>query len=613
MAGTRTRPPRFTLDIEASANGKVGKATVLARDAEGKTVDTDRANLTDAAERGKLAKRMADKLGVDEKALLRQLEAKWNQTLDDHRRFQEQVAAGSPEAAVLATAELLDLAPPTVRRPLCLVNGRAYAAAWVPVRHSVSQSIVAGAPVKHDPPLVTVEDVLLIVAEDGALYADGNAPGARRLADLGLPVRLPATPPPERGWSGAGVKRYLAGERPRPADVFGRVASVVDHYLDFSRSLAPQSVVCELVACYILATYFLDAFNVVGYLWPSGERGTGKTSFLQVVVELAYLGQLILAGSSYACLRDMADYGATLAFDDAEAVMDTRRTDPDKRTLLLAGNRRGATVAVKDLEGDRWVTRHVNTFCPRLFSAIRLPDEVLGSRSIIVSLVRSGDPRRAKANCLDPGSWPCDKRRLLDDLWALGLAHLPELPWHDREAAAIATLAGRNLDPWRPILAVAHWLQERHGVEGLFDRLEGLAVSYQRDERGQHEDSDRTRVLFRVLLGLCGDKPEGEKVTVRPKDLAQRMIGLAAAEDLAEEGKPFTSARKVGHLLKRQRFRRPEGRSAAGKEWELTAKEVRDAASAYGVDADNAYPAAGVDEEETPVDPFERPGEKLPP
>src|SRR5439155_2432205 len=137
---------------------------------------------------------------------------------------------------------------------------------------------------------------------------------------------------------------------------------------------------CEFIACYVLSTYFLDGFNVVGYLWPNGEPGAGKTTLLQVVTETAYLGQLILAGSSYPCLRDMADYGATLAFDDAEAVMNVRRIDPDKRTLLLAGNRRGATVTVKELEpdGKRWTMRHVSTFCPRLFSAIHLPDEVLG-------------------------------------------------------------------------------------------------------------------------------------------------------------------------------------------------------------------------------------------
>src|SRR5204863_3580828 len=131
--------------------------------------------------------------------------------------------------------------------------------------------------------------------------------------------------------------------------------------------LTSQEGMAELTAAYVLSTYFLDAFNVVGYLWPSGERGTGKTSFLHVVVEMAYLGHLILAGSSYACLRDLADYGATLAFDDAENVMDPKRTDPDKRTLLLAGNRRGAQVTVKELERERWVTRYVSALCPRLF------------------------------------------------------------------------------------------------------------------------------------------------------------------------------------------------------------------------------------------------------
>jgi hypothetical protein len=585
-----TQKPRFTLEIEAPANGRVGKATVVARDGDGKTVDSDRATLTDASERAKLVKRMAAKLGVDEGELLLQLELAWNETLDQRRRYQEQAQAGSPEAAPIATMQLLDEAPPAIRRPLCLVDGKAYAAAWTQVQHSVSQSVEAGVVVRHDPPLVSVADVLLIVTGDGLLYANGSAPGVRPLRELGLPVRLPAVPPPGRGWSGAGVKRYAAGERPDPAEVLRRVKSVVNSFLDFSRSLAPQETMCELVACYVLATYLLDAFHVVGYLWPNGERGSGKTSCLQVIVELAYLGQLILAGSSYACLRDMADYGATLAFDDAEAIMDPRRTDPDKRTLLLAGNRRGATVTVKELEGERWVIRHVNTFCPRLFSAIRLPDEVLGSRSIIVPLVRSGDPARAKANCLDPLDWPCDRRRLVDDLWALGLAHLPELPGHDRTAADLAALSGRNLDPWRPILAVAHWLQERHGVDGLFDRLEKLSRDYQQCERAEHEDNDRVRVLFRVLLGLCQGKAPEETVTIRPGDVARSMVALASAEDLAEEGKPFTSARKVGYLLKRQRFKRPQQRSSTGKEWVATRKEIEDACRAYGIEVPAGAP-----------------------
>jgi hypothetical protein len=589
----------YTLEIEAPANGRVGKATVLAIDGNGKTVHSDRADLTDAAERRKLAKRMAEKLNVDAESLLGQLEKAWNETLDQRRRFRERAKAGSPEAAPVGTVELLDTAPLVIRRPLGIVGGRAFATAWLPLKHTVSQSFENGTVVKHEPPLSSVEEVLLVVAGDGTLYGDKGPPGVRPLAELGLPVRLAAPPPPGRGWSGAGVKRFAAGERPDPADVFRRVKEAVDRFLDFDRSLAEQDTMCELVACYILGTYFLDAFHVTGYLWPSGERGTGKTSLLQFVVELAYLGQLILAGSSYACLRDMADYGATLAFDDAEAIMDVRRTDPDKRTLLLAGNRRGATVALKEQEGDRWVTRYVNTFCPRLFSAINLPDEVLGSRSIIVPLVRSGDPRRSKANCLDPEDWPHDRRRLVDDLWALGLTHLPVLSTHDRRAAASVVLAGRTLDPWRPVLAVAHWLQERHGVGGLFKRMEELALHYQSKERGEYEDDDRTRVLFRVLLNLSKDEEPGVKFTISPGEVAEAMCQIAKDEDLAEPDKPFITARKVGWLMKRHRFQRAE-RSSKGKTWEATPELIEKAARAFGVVRDPPKPATGATEEKVP-------------
>lgn len=69
---------------------------------------------------------------------------------------------------------------------------------------------------------------------------------------------------------------------------------------------------------------------------------------------------MILASGSYACLRDLADYGATLCFDDAEHVMDLKRCDPDKRALLLAGNRRSNTIPVKEpVNGREWRTRQV--------------------------------------------------------------------------------------------------------------------------------------------------------------------------------------------------------------------------------------------------------------
>jgi hypothetical protein len=574
----RTGTPKYTLYLHATVNGKIGPTAFQFRDAEGNTVHTDKADVQSDRDRGRLIRKAARTLGVPEDTLRPQVEAECNRFIDDARRRQaEPPAAGAAEAG---SVELLDAAPDVVRRPLCLVGGRAYAACWLHARTTVTQGVdEAGTTVTYDPPRVKDSHVLVIVRDDGQAFSDGPVPGAVPVAGLGVEVRLPCPLPPGKGWGGAGVKRFLAGGRPDVADVFRRLTLVVDKHIDFDRSLSDQGAMCDLVACYVLASWLLDAFDVVGYFWPNGDKGTGKTHFLAVLTELAYLGQLVLAGGSYASLRDLADYGACLAFDDAEGIMDVKRADPDKRALLLAGNRRGATVTVKELQGEQWVTRFIHTFCPRAFSAIRLPDDVLASRTITVPLVRSSDPDRARSEPLDHSCWPADRRRLLDDLWAVGLTALPELRTYDARAARESGMMGRELEPWRSIFAVALWLEERHGVAGLFGRMKALAVAY-RSERGDLEAGDPVRVAVRALQGMA--KAEGWVGEFTPKQLSEAMKAIAEEEDLADPDKPFTTPRRVGWLLNRLRVKKTD-RDEKAKKRTVTRGELEALARAYGM------------------------------
>jgi hypothetical protein len=360
----------------------------------------------------------------------------------------------------------------------------------------------------------------------------------------------------------------------------------------------------------------LDAFTVVGYLFSNGDKGAGKTTLIAVDAEMAYLGQLILAGSSYACLRDLADYGATLAFDDAENVMDPR-SDPDKRTLLLAGNRRGAVIAVKEQVGDAWQTRYVNTYCPRLFSAIRLANDTLNSRSIIVPLVRSGDKRRATASVQDYTAWPCDRRRLLDDLWALGLTHLPALHEYDMRVAAEAKLIGRDLEPWRSLFAVALWLQEAHQVEGLAGHMATLAENYQ-TERSGIDLNDPVRVAIKALGRLSSGRG-GRIFEFAVADLTDLMNKIAVEDGLAEEAsdtedededvkkRTFTNKRKVGWILRRLRFQK--GPHDRRRYWTTSRGELKTLARGYGVTLE---PIPGDDfAEEAPTTPSNTAGDDV--
>ncbi|MBN1672936.1 MAG: toprim domain-containing protein [Kiritimatiellae bacterium] len=514
----------------------------------------------------------------------------------------------APEWEDPEVAQILDDFPEEIRRPLCLVGDDAYCTTWVNVR------------VGNDNRTSST-----IVRADGSQFIDASVPGCRPFAALGVTHSLPHVPPASKTWSGAGAKRYVNGERPSPADVFNRVLSVVDRFMDFQKSVGSQREIAELVALYIMATYLVEAFPVIGYLWPNGDKGSGKTQLLLVVTQLAFLGELILSAGTFATLRDMADYGATLAFDDCENIMNVRSADPDKRALFLAGNRKGVYVTFKEERGGCWVTRYVNAYCPRLFSAIRLPDDVLASRTITIPLVRSADPNKSRANPLDERYWPCDRRRLIDDLYALALQNLRAMQEYDAMNVEHARLIGRDFEPWRAVLGVALWLDDACGVEGLYDQMQDLSVRYQ-SERSVLEENSPIRIAI-VALDQMFSVADKDLLEFATQDLTETMNRVAEEKEVTNAGEPFTDCRRVGLLMKQQRLRRAQ-RTAQHKRWRISRDQLAVLAQAYSMeitiqqhgsngtngnmaqaecrDAENAVPAemnkGGISEGEQKVD-----------
>jgi hypothetical protein len=370
-------------------------------------------------------------------------------------------------------------------------------------------------------------------------------------------------------------------------EVFYRVIDIVDRFIDFACSIASQRAMSRLVACYILATWFLDAFTVIGYLWPNGDKGTGKTQLLNVVADLSYLGQLILAGCSFASLRDLADYGACLGFDDAEN-LSNKNTDPDKRTLLLAGNRKGNTVPFKQEQGGKWVTRYINTFCPRLFSATRLPDDILESRSIVIPLIRTNDRTRANSDVLEYSLWPHDMRRLIDDLWALTLDNIRELPRYERIVNERAMLLGRNLEPWRAILAVAAWLEDK-GVKGLYKQMEATSIRYQ-EERQSLKTGDLTTLIIRALCqcasqASCASNP-GQWVFTT-EHIKDEVLNVADETESSINREILTTVR-VGQIIRKLRLNESPRPGGKGKrQWKVTIQDLRRLTTTYSLVLDD--------------------------
>ena len=488
--------------------------------------------------------------------------------------------------------ELLDAAPPALRRPLQLVDGKSYVATWAHVQKTVTETLddKTGSILKHDPPLKTVTRELLIVSDDGRIFGHGFP---HSLSTLGFEIVLPEVPPENRLMKRRALLAYTRGQRVKPAEIFERVRSVFDRFIDFERSLADQHTMSEVVTCYTLATWFLDAFNVAGYVWPTGERGSGKTQLLTLIAELGYLGQVILASGTMATLRDMADYGAFLGFDDAENLTSAKQTDPDKRALLLAGNRRGNSVPVKEKtpDGNSWRTRYVQTFCFRGFTATRTPDPILGSRTITIPLVRTPDRFKANADPLNYKAWPCDRDELVDDLWMLALSNLSEVSQYDDEVGRRASLTGRNLEPWRAILSVALWL-EKHGVERLFWRMDALSVAYQ-SERSELEGADLSRLVLRAVVRCILPDAETEVETEELRQagrewrLTTKAITDAARQIVEGEDLDFdldrVTSRVVGKALGRLRLETAQVGARSARGWRVSLTDLERLLSSFSL------------------------------
>jgi len=476
--------------------------------------------------------------------------------------------------------ELLDSAPLTIRRPLCLVDGKAYAAIWPYVLTRATQKLIGGQVIQLKEPEQIREQSLHIVRNDGAIF--GPVEIERPLSTLGVDVALPE-PPPTRDsmWSTPGVKAFVQGYRPEPKDVFDRVKSVIARFIDFDRSLADQETMSEMLACFAISTWFIDAFSVAPYIWANGERGSGKTSLLLILVRLSYLGASLSPAGSFAALRDLADYGATLGLDDAEDLTDPKKSDPDKRAILLSGNRKGITVPLKEPNpnGQGWKTREVNCYCPRIFSTIQKPDPTLSSRALIIPVVRTAQRSKGNADPLDDTQWPCGRQKLIDDLWAMSVSNLVDMPTFDKLVGEKSKLIGRDLQPWRAILAVAAWLDSM-GVSSLWGKIEALAAGTYQDERVDLERVDINRIAMCALGEYVSRMPSRTEWSFSTQNIVDIMHRLIDDEEI-ELDKDMIKTQMLGHRFKKMRLSKDENQRP--RLWKISRHALYTMFSAYRI------------------------------
>jgi hypothetical protein len=233
--------------------------------------------------------------------------------------------------------------PQVISRTLMLIDGHSYAAMYELIEITDEKGEIRN------------EYHLSIIRDDGTRYSDAPAVVASPLSDLGMEIKVKKVLSGDADLSGylssERADAYIdAGYRSNAADVFQRIKDVVNRFIDFSKSFAKQEIMCELIACYIISTYFLDAFDDIGYLCANGGSGSGKTKLICIVGELSCLGKIITASSTFATLRNFANQGSTIVFDDADSLMAEKQSEEHRKLKewFLVGSSKGKKVTYNE-------------------------------------------------------------------------------------------------------------------------------------------------------------------------------------------------------------------------------------------------------------------------
>lgn len=149
----------------------------------------------------------------------------------------------------------------------------------------------------------------------------------------------------------------------------------------------------QIIALWIIGTYFYKEFLTFPYLFLNAMKGSGKSRTLRLICSLAWNGQQI-GSVTEASLFRIAGKG-TLGIDEFEGI--ARKENQGLREILNSGYKKGMKIIrmrkKKTPDGEQQVPEEFEPFTPILLANIWGMEEVLGDRCITAILDKSSEPK----------------------------------------------------------------------------------------------------------------------------------------------------------------------------------------------------------------------------
>ena len=379
----------------------------------------------------------------------------------------------------------------------------------------------------------------LVTSDRQMLPADGE-----QMVDIGGRTVVLRDPPTALGnvtrWEYSDIQAYLKGDIPNPVEVYLETERLLDKYVDFR-----ERDTGDVLALWVMGTYLYPLFEAFPYVGLQGPKGSGKTKTLDVMARLAFNARISSNMSPASLFRVVQATRGMLGIDEAERLSNAR--DPvtaDLRLLLNAGYKRGSPAL--RCEGDDHRVVEFEVYGPKVIASIRGLEDVLESRCILISMLRTAG---SKGNLVVSESGE-DWGKARHGLYCFALQHHSEVRDRYLNSAGVDKLTNRQAELWRPLLAIASYLDDC-GAEGLLELVQG----YARRKAKQAEISsldDRRTALVLALHKLANTG----KTRVMPKEVKSAIADFMDTDDHDQVTSQWVGYRLREFGLQRERTRK---------------------------------------------------------
>lgn len=329
----------------------------------------------------------------------------------------------------------------------------------------------------------------------------------------------------EAPMSNDGIIRYLQGATVNGSQLLANLENLFRTHAKFQLDSTPS-----LLAHWVLGGYLYMAFPTYPYLWiTSAEKQSGKTRVLELLASVSFRTKDTWVDPSQAVIyRSIDQLGQVVIIDEFERSRDDTRAA--MLTILNAGFRRGAMVP--RCNSNDLSIEYYNSYCPKVFAALKDVPDTLASRSI---------PFRMFPKKKQDGVQPFSSTRLEKELrsfrdhlaiWALNNARsCAELVVKPAELGVPDCLDDRAADYMAPLFSVAK--VAKSDTRQLVEFCKSLS---------EFRESDLTETKAAQIVAVLRDVfPAGDKTMRLHLD---KFVGLSSSAGL------YADSKDVGKILR---------------------------------------------------------------